>query len=251
MLAGSRGWTLEKLQAAAFDSYQPGFAVLIPALLQAYDALPASNARRSRLSAPIAALRHWDYRWAASSVAETLAILSGDALVRTLNPPASEPKNRYTDRLARDTTADQKLQALDSAVTRLVRDFGSWQVPWGEYNRFQRLTNAIHPQFSDSAPSIPVPFADAKYGSLASLEERAPQTTRRRYGDYGNSFVAVVEFGRRVRAHAVTAGGESGHPESPHFQDQAQRYASGNLREVYFYPEQLKGHTERVYHPGD
>jgi len=53
-----------------------------------------------------------------------------------------------------------------------------------------------------------------------------------------------------VRARAVTAGGESGNPVSPHFSDEAQRYASGNLREVYFYPEELKGHAERTYHPG-
>jgi acyl-homoserine-lactone acylase len=154
------------------------------------------------------------------------------------------------DRLARDTNAEQKLQALGTAVAHLNRDFGRWQVPWGEYNRFQRLSDTIVPQFSDAASSIPVPFADAKYGSLASLEERVPQTTKRRFGTYGNSFVAVVEFGKRVRAHAVTAGGESGDPASPHFNDEAQRYASGDLRTVYFYPDQLKGHTERVYHPG-
>ena len=75
--------------------------------------------------------------------------------------------------------------------------------------------------------------------------------TKRWYGTYGNSFVAVVEFGQRVRAHAMTAGGESGHPDSPHFNDEAQRYASGDLRTVYFYPDQLKGHTERVYRPGE
>ena len=33
LLTGSRGWTLDRLQAAAFDSYQPGFAVLIPMLV--------------------------------------------------------------------------------------------------------------------------------------------------------------------------------------------------------------------------
>jgi len=71
------------------------------------------------------------------------------------------------------------------------------------------------------------------------------------YGTYGNTFVAVVEFGKdSVRAHAVTAGGESGEPGSRHFDDQVQRYASGELREVYFYPNQLRGHTEREYHPG-
>ena len=71
------------------------------------------------------------------------------------------------------------------------------------------------------------------------------------YGSNGYSFVAVVQFGpKRVHARAVTAGGESGHPNSPHFNDEAARYASGALRDVYFYPDQLKGHTERTYHPG-
>jgi acyl-homoserine-lactone acylase len=60
----------------------------------------------------------------------------------------------------------------------------------------------------------------------------------------------VVEFGDKVRARAVSAGGESGHLDAKHFNDQAERYATGNLREVYFYPEQLTGHTERTYQPG-
>ncbi|MFL6720640.1 MAG: penicillin acylase family protein [Sphingomonas sp.] len=250
LLAGSSGWTLGKLQAAAYDSYQPGFAALIPPLIRAYDALPNGDARKAELIGPISVLRPWDYRWRMDSVAQTLAILWGDGLVKALNAPRSEPKNRYMDRLARDTTPAQKLSALEAAVGRLQRDFARWQVPWGEYNRFQRLSDAVVPQFSDAAPSVPVPFADAKYGSLASLEERVPQTTKRRYGTYGNSFVAVVEFGKRVRARAVTAGGESGNPASRHFADEAQRYASGDLRTVYFYPDQLAGHTERVYHPG-
>ena len=90
-----------------------------------------------------------------------------------------------------------------------------------------------------------MPFASARWGSLASFAARAYPGTRRWYGTSGNSFVAVVEFGPRVRAWAVTAGGESGDPASPHFNDQAERYASGNLRPVYFYREDLQGHAAR------
>ena len=60
----------------------------------------------------------------------------------------------------------------------------------------------------------------------------------------------MVEFGDTVRAKAVTAGGESGDPIVQHFNDEAKRYATGDLRDVYFYKSQLKGHTEREYHPG-
>ena len=105
--------------------------------------------------------------------------------------------------------------------------------------------------FSDGGPSIPVGFTSGTWGSLASFGARAYPGTRKWYGTSGNSFVAVVEFGRdSVRARAVSAGGESGDPRSPHFNDQAERYATGNLREVYFYPSQLRGHTEREYRPG-
>jgi acyl-homoserine-lactone acylase len=251
LLQGSSGWTLEKLQAAAYDSYQPGFAVLIPALLRAYDSLPAASPRRRQLGQPITVLRSWNYRWGADSVAQSLGITWGDALIAALHPPPEEDSNLYMARLARDTSDAQKLDALDAAVSKLQHDFGRWEVPWGDVNRFQRISGSIKPQFSDDGPSIPVPFASANYGSLASFVMRVPKHTKRLYGTYGNSFVAVVEFGKRVRAHAITAGGESGHPQSPHFNDEARRYASGDLRTVYFYPDQLKDHTERVYRPGE
>ena len=251
LLEGSRGWTLDKLQAAAFDTYQPGFAVLIPALLQAYDALPADDPRRATLLAPIAALRGWNYRWSADSIAQTLAMNWGEALKAALNAPKFESANKVMMRLSRDTNADLKLKVFGEVVAKLQRDFGRWQVPWGEINRFQRIDPAIKPSYSDAAPSLPVPFAEGRFGSLASIRSLPRPGTKRWYGDYGNSFVAVVEFGKRVRARAVTAGGESGDPASPHFADQIQRYASGDLREVYFYPDQLKGHVERVYRPGE
>jgi len=124
-------------------------------------------------------------------------------------------------------------------------------VPWGEINRFQRISPAIDHPFDDAKPSIPIPFAWSAYGSLAASSSAPKPGTKRWYGTAGNSFVAVVEFGKRVRAKAITAGGESGNPASPHFNDEALRYASGALRDVYFYPEDLKGHTERTYHPGE
>jgi acyl-homoserine-lactone acylase len=113
------------------------------------------------------------------------------------------------------------------------------------------LTGDIVHRFDDAKPSVPVGFTSARWGSLASFGTADSTGTKKRYGSNGNSFVAVVEFGDSVRARAVTAGGESGHPASPHFNDQAERYATGNLREVYFYPSQLAGHIEREYHPGE
>jgi acyl-homoserine-lactone acylase len=209
-------------------------------LLAAYDAASDADSLKSTLAEPIAVLRAWDYRWSASSVATSLAVYWGDTLATLTRGDAGA------------ATAEQRLGALAAAVGRLSRDFGTWQTPWGEINRFQRLTGDIVQPFNDAGASIPVPFTSARWGSLASFGARTYPGTKRMYGTSGNSFVAVVEFGKdSVRAMAVTAGGESGDPRSPHFGDQAERYAGGRLRDVRFYPGQLEGHTERRYHPGE
>ena len=130
-------------------------------------------------------------------------------------------------------------------------DFGTWKTPWGDINRFERVNGDIVQPFSDSAPSIPVGFTSSRWGSLASFGARTFNGTKKMYGTTGNSFVAIVEFGDRVRARAITAGGESGDPSSRHFNDQALRYSTGDLRDVYFYREDLEGHIERQYHPGE
>jgi acyl-homoserine-lactone acylase len=142
------------------------------------------------------------------------------------------------------------LGALAEAKATLEADFGTWQVAWGDINRFQRLTGDIVQPFDDDAPSIPVAFTSARWGSLASFGASTKPGTKKRYGTSGNSFIAAVAFGDSVRAYAVTAGGLDSRPESAHFNDQAERYAAGDLRKVYFYPSELAGHVEEMYKPG-
>jgi acyl-homoserine-lactone acylase len=250
VLGERRDFTLERLREAAYDSYQPAFAQLIPGLVRAWDGAPAGSPLKRRLEGPVTALRGWDYRWSVASVANSIAMFWGDEMWRRANGPEwDEPTGTYLqiDR----ASSREKLEALGAAVDRLERDFGRWDTPWGEINRFQRLTGDIVHPFNDAGPSVPVGFSSARWGSLASFGAAPRNGSKRWYGTGGNSFVAVVEFGPKVRARAVTAGGESGHPASPHFNDQAERYATGNLRNVYFYPEQLKGHIERTYKPGE
>jgi acyl-homoserine-lactone acylase len=148
-------------------------------------------------------------------------------------------------------TPSERLASLARASDKLATDFGSWKTPWGEINRFQRLSGAIDLHYDDSQPSIPVPFTSAAWGSLASFGMSAKQTTKRIYGDRGNSFVAAVEFGPRVRAKSILAGGESGDPKSPHFTDQAEMYARGQFKDVLFYKEDIEKQLERKYHPGE
>ena len=250
LLTGAKNVTMSSLTAMAFDSYLPAFAQMIPPLLKAYDQLPASDTMRTALADQIAMLRGWDFRWGASSIPTSLAVFWGEDVLRRVGREARAASASPMDFVANGATASELLQSLAAASARLTRDFGTWKTPWGDINRFQRLDDAIESHFDDAQPSAPVPFTSSRWGSLASFGARPYPNTKKWYGTSGNSFVAVVEFADSVRARAVTAGGESGNPASPHFRDEIARYASGNLRTVYFYRSQLAGHTEREYHPG-
>lgn len=238
------------LISAGFDSYLPAFAQLVPAVIADYDRLPANDPRKPQLASRIALLRNWDYRWGVASMPTSLAVFWGDLLWDRVHTQARAQGQSIYDYMASDAAADARLEALMAASDRLEHDFGNWGVPWGEINRFQRNDGAIVQTFDDAKPSIPVPFVSSRWGSLASFGAHRWPGTKRYYGTSGNSFVAVVEFGPKVSARAISAGGESGDPQSKHFNDQAERYTTGNLRTVYFWPEQLDGHTQRVYHPG-
>ena len=251
VLRDRKDFTVDKLLAAAYDSYLPEFDTLLPPLFRAYDQAAAGDTLKTKLAEQVDQLRGWDRRWSIASVPTSLAVFWGEEIGRALAPAARAAGMSLEDYVAGRAPGRQLLEALAAASNRLTADFGSWKTPWGEINRFQRLSGDIVPAFNDGGPSIPVGFTSALWGSLASFGAKAYPGTKKWYGTGGNSFVAVVEFGDSVRARAVTAGGESGHLTSPHFNDQAGRYATGDLRPVYFYRSQLEGHIEREYHPGD
>ena len=250
VLENKKDFTLDSLIAAAYDSYLPWFEKPIPALVKAWEQAAATDPLKAKLADQISLLRGWDLRWSTASVPTALAVFWAEEIQRKVGGEARRAGLSPYEYIGSKASAEQLLQSLSAASDKLAADFGSWKTPWGEINRFQRITaDIVHP-FSDDAPSIPVGFTSGNWGSLASFGARPFKGSKKWYGTSGNSFVAVVEFGKTVRARAVTAGGESGNPSSPHFNDQAKRYSTGDLREVYFYPSQLKGHTERKYNPG-
>jgi acyl-homoserine-lactone acylase len=250
VLQNKKDFTLDSLIAAAYDSYLPWFEKSIPGLIKAWDDAPASDPLKAKLADQIAQLRTWDYRWGVASVPTSLAVFWGEDIRRHTAEDARKAGVSVEEYVGTKAPAQLLLQSLAAASDRLTTDFGTWKTPWGDINRFQRLTGDIVEPFNDAAPSIPVGFTSSLWGSLASFGARPYPGTKKWYGTSGNSFVAVVEFGDKVRAKAVTAGGESGNPSSRHFNDQAKRYSTGDLRDVYFYPSDLKGHIEREYHPG-
>jgi acyl-homoserine-lactone acylase len=247
-------YNLDKVIKTGYDSYLPAFEILIPALIKAYEGLPESSSLIQQLKEPMAILKAWDYRSAEGSVASTLAFEWAERLNRSLQKVYIDPGEKDQVQSTKDIAAKaSQLEMLDPFVTTLIdlkQRYGAWNKPWGEINRFQRLTGKIMEQYADSAASIPVGYGSALWGQLSSFRS-ARFDTNMRYGYSGNSFVCAVEFGERIKAKSILAGGNSGDPKSKHFNDQAEMYVKGEFKDILFYKEDVLKHLERNYHPGE
>ena len=131
------------------------------------------------------------------------------------------------------------LEMLQEVIDGLQKAYGSWRIPWGEINRYQRISGKIENRFDDNVPSLPVGFAASTWGMLPSFASRTYPGTQKRYGYGGNSFVCVVEFGKKLKARSLLTGGQSGDPTSNHFFDQGEMYSKGQFKDVLFYREDV------------
>ena len=247
LLANAKDLTLDKLIDLAYDPYLPAFEVLIPGLVVAYDRLGSNYLD---LKDPIEVLRNWDYAASETSVAMSIAHFYGLKCMADGTAPKEMSFMNKINYYGSDSPEEERLNALREVVAQLKEDFGSWNTPWGEINRYQRLNGDIVQPFDDNGPSIPVGLASGRWGALASFGARSYNDSKRIYGTSGNSFVAVVEFGEKVKAKSMLAGGQSGDPESSHFDDQAQRYADVQFKDVAFYREDVERSAKNSYRPG-
>ncbi|WP_190809992.1 acylase [Flagellimonas sp. S3867] len=243
-----KGYSLDNLIALAHDPYLPAFKVLIPGLIKAYDQAPIS-----KLQAPIEVLRNWDFKTSKESVAMTLSHYYGTlCLIYESKEDRSfkSPMEKIVF-YGKESPDKEKLMHFRHAIEKLEADFGTWQMPWGEVNRYQRLNGDIRQAFDDSKPSIPIGFASGRWGALAAYGARYNNGTKKIYGTRGNSFVAAVEFGDKVKAKTILAGGQSGDPNSPHFDDQIQKYADVQWKDAAFYKEDVLKRAVKMYKPGE
>lgn len=249
LLTNQSAFTLDKIIAVGYDRYLPAFEILIPALLKAYES--RQSAYSSDLSEMIMELSTWNYYAQENSISTMLAVEWGQKIWPAVMQ--SSGSGDQVERVKHYVQSDHAVELLDALVAakqELLKWYGTWKLAWGEINRFQRISANITPTFDDTKPSSPVAMTSSLWGMLPSYNSRRFPNTIKRYGVNGNSFVCAVQFGPRIKAKSLLAGGQNGHEDSPHFSDQALMYAQGQFKEVNFYEEEVKKHALKTYRPG-
>jgi acyl-homoserine-lactone acylase len=255
VLGEQNNYTIEKVIAAGYDSRLTAFELLIPGLVLAFEK-NRSDTLYSDFEEAISILKNWDYQCAENSIATTLAVEWGYKVLPLINR-INIPDNNHaglvekTKQFVATAPASDMLEALRKTQEELTGKFGTWKIPWGDINRFQRISPSPDNVFSDEQESIPVPYVSSLWGMLPSYTSRSFPDTKKLYGVHGNSFICVVEFGKRIKAKSLLAGGQSGNIKSPHFFDQGRMYSKGLFKDVLFYKEDVMEHAEMNYHPGD
>jgi len=252
LLSEARDLTVDRMiRDIGYNHHLTAFDWIIPALLHDFDSLPSSDTMRLHLQEAIALLRVWNKYSSDTSVATALAIELGYRLFQTMQVPAgrftrTDAVGQLEGRLSKRVPGDL-LVLLDQTLNDLAGKFGTWKISWGAINRYQRTADGL---FDDRKPSLPVGLGSSLFGSIPSFASRRFPHTIERYGTAGNSFVACVEFGKRVTAKSIVTGGQSSDPSSKHFSDQSQMFIDGNFKDVLFYKEDVLKHLEKSYHPG-
>lgn len=252
LLKKAENLTLESLIKLAYDPYLPGAKKLISGLLDAVEELPIASKETEKA---IKLLKKWDFKVSTQSVEMTLAHFYLDTYIKSNKIP-KKTLNKKGARMARfeymstESTPKERIQIFEKSLAKLNKDFGTWKTPWGEFNRYQRNDGEIIQIFDDQKPSIPIGMASGKWGALASFGAQHGKYTKRQYGTSGNSFVAIVVFGEKVKAKTMLAGGQSNDPNSPHFQDQAIPYAKARFKDAAYYKEEVLKRARRIYKPG-
>lgn len=248
LLKKANNLNIDKLIELAYDPYLPAFEVLIPGLVAAYD---QSNQPNKSLKEAIEVLRNWDFAVSKESIAMSLAHFYGLLYLQEGKHEDGLSVLERIEYFGSSSPKEERLAIFEKTITQLNSDFGSWKTPWGEINRYQRINGEINQPFNDLLPSIPIGMASGQWGALASFGARSYNNTKRIYGTSGNSFVAVVEFGKKVKAKSILVGGQNGNPKSPHFADQIQRYDAVKFKDVAFYIEDVKQKAQQTYRPGE
>lgn len=246
--------SFEDWQHAAFDTTLYWPLTELPRFQEEFAELQSTNPDLAKQVAPyLEHLLEWDCRGGLESTQATLCYGWYEELYGT-GYPAEKLQQKFVN------SSEEKFKALITAAGKLKALFGDWKVPWGDIYRIQRhadVADFFDIPFSDKEPSLPCAGLPGPLGVAfvcyytPSISIPLVREMKKHYGVVGNTYMCTVEFGPRVQGASLTQFGASGHPDSPHFFDQAKLLSESRLKPELFYWEDVEAGAKFVYHPGE
>jgi acyl-homoserine-lactone acylase len=135
-----------------------------------------------------------------------------------------------------DGLADPKRAAMlfEDTVKEIEKKFGKLDVPWGEYYRINY--NGVN---------LPANGTDGRLG-VFRVAWPARSDKKNMYVGGGDSWVAVIEFGKKIRAKALLSYGNSTEKDSPYNGDQLELFSKKELRDVWLYEDDIDINTAKI-----
>jgi acyl-homoserine-lactone acylase len=239
---------LDELIALGYNKKLSAFDILLPNFL----AQANIKTLAPRTKKAIDYLANWDHFADSNSIATSIAIewatkWSAEIPPANTEEAATQVLLKY-QRMDQDVSFETKIKLLEATLDQFEKWYGGWEIKWGGINRYQRVAPGAN--FDDNQASLAVNQASSRWGGLPSFESRRYPTTTKRYGYTGNSFVAAVEFGKRLKAKTIVTGGQSRFAESKHFTDQAYGFIHGQFKTIHYYKDEVLANKKVAYHPG-
>lgn len=245
--------TFEQAIELAYDNSLYWPMVELPSYQRDFERLKKDNPRLAEEVAPyLEHLLDWDCRTAFDSTQATLCLAWYEELYG-FGYPHETLLPRYIE------NPDLRFQALINAADALKKMHGDWKVAWGSIHRIQRRANVsdfLLIPFREDLPSIPSLGAPSPLGVLftqiytPSVNIPFVKRQRQKFGVVGATYLAIIEFGEKVRPATLINFGQSGDPHSPHFFDQAKLLSERKLKPSLFDWDDVKAAARRVYQPG-
>jgi penicillin amidase len=238
ILSNKDKFSFDEWAVAGFDTTVIEAETQVPMVIAEWEKVKKEDAARAEKLAPVIdELKSWNFVSTVDSKAMTIYALGVEKVQAFLRQ--------------RDARPWPMVRAIEAVVADLTRDFGTWQVAWGEINRLQRVhTSGEMEQFSDAKQSFPVAGAPGWLGIVFNFYTRPEKGQKRRYGVAGHSFVSVVEFGPKVQARSVLVFGVNSDPASPNYIDQSEIYSKKQFKPSWFTLEEVKANSKISYKPG-
>ncbi len=135
-----------------------------------------------------------------------------------------------------DGLADPKraVDLLEQAANEMESKFGRLDIPWGDYYRINY-----------NGKNLPANGMDGRLG-VFRVAWPGGSDENNMYVGGGDSWVGVIEFGKKVNAKVLLSYGNSTEKDSPHNGDQLELFSRKELRNAWFYGEDVEANTKEV-----